>query len=185
MKKLIYIVILITGIISIAGNCIAKGNKESANDYNIFSDSQVLLYQRETAEIAWHIYLIFKPLQKSYDLYDLILGSETGTYEQKGDTLYMTPLLGFGRSHANNKFAIKKLPDTLTLDPDNNLNIQKTFLIKNNGVQLIDLTTYHTVDINLVPKSFISYDKYFMIGSEFPEKYLKYAKKQLKNKTDK
>lgn len=64
MKKLIYIVILITGIISIAGNCIAKGNKESVNDYNIFSDSQVLLYQRETAEIAWYIYLIFKPLQK-------------------------------------------------------------------------------------------------------------------------
>lgn len=181
MKKLVYILIFITGIFSIACNSIGKGNKVTANDSIEFARLDALLYFREAPPMVFFEYLIVRPEQHTYELYYQNFGSELGTWKQKGDTLFMTPKLVFDGS-STGEFHYLQLPDTAASDF---MNTPKTFLMEDGGAKMTDLTTYMYPDLklNLVPRQFL--DEYKLIGSNFLGNYLKWAKKQLKKDSDK
>ncbi len=94
-------------------------------------------------------YLILKPTQGTYEYYsEWNHISEFGTYEQKKDTLYLTPQLLYRNGAGYEKWDYREMPNTdTTIFVADYYNINKTFLVKDDGEYLIDLTTYYPENI--------------------------------------
>lgn len=173
MRKLVYILIFIIGSVSIADRCLASGQEnipESVKHLPNHVYGDIRVYWREALPMILNRYLILNRQQHTYELYDDLLTSELGTYKQIGDTLHMTPRLTFYNSDFKDEWVCYELPETDTSKViDQNLNIVKTFLIKNGGDRLIDLTTYSTMAIEydtiyVAPETFTPRDEYIFIN---------------------
>ena len=170
MKKFIYIIFLIIGVGTIGSSCntIRVYSKMTQRKYfnklipnKTYGDVRV--YWKDTVYLLSDIYLILKPIQSTYEYYsEWDHNSEIGTYEQKKDTLFMTPRLSFRNRGPYKKWDYREMPNTDTsIFVADDGSIKKTFLVKDDGDYLIDLTTYYIVNDNreIVPST--PHTKYF------------------------
>lgn len=146
MKKFIYILIIITAITPISDRCLGMGNLHEVKETDrlpkaMWPNGEVLVYFREAPMEIKFIYLILKPYQHTYELYGQMLDSEIGTYELNGDTLNLTPKIGF--EYVRGNWISVDLPSSNAADI---LNSPKQFIIKDEGTRLIDITFYNTYD---------------------------------------
>lgn len=184
MKKIIYLLAFFMLSIPGASYCMEHENDTvhqeydtySENDaeidrFDTFSDFDVILYCRDNPIIGpiSFIYLILKPLEKTYELYPQYGLTEIGTWEQNKDTITLTPRLAIA---TGNGWEYAELPDTVQCDKD--MNIQKTFIMKDGGSRLLEITPYSHPSQR--------FDEYLLVGSNFLGDYLKRLKKEKRKK---
>lgn len=165
MKKFVYLLLSITGIFMIAANCLASGHNNIPENlknasYHTFTD--ILVYWMEVPTGHCAQYLTLNQRQHTYEISNDYLATEIGTYKRIEDTLYMTPRLAFDNS--GNKWISYELPTTDTTKAIEFLNVTKTFLIKEDGDELIDLTTYTISDSIFGPGSFITHNRHILLN---------------------
>lgn len=184
MKKIIYILAFFMLSIPGASYCLGHDNDTvhheygtcSENDaeidrFDTFSDFDVILYCRDNPinGLISFIYLILKPLEKTYELYPQYGLTEIGTWKQNKDTITLTPRLAIA---TGNGWEYAELPDTVQCDKD--MNIQKTFIMKDGGSRLLEITPYSHPSQR--------FDEYLLVGSKFLGDYLKRLKKEKRKK---